>query len=179
LLLVIASSSIAQQEDSLTIEYNYINTIPQNAQIFINGEFAGNSPLFFKYSPIRNISIKLDGYAQIDYTPEAGENLLHKTFKMVPLTGVKEKEIVMKEKSFAFQKQIKIIPLIISSSVTAVSAIMAYYFKSLAIQKNDDYIITGDPALLDKKKKYDVIGGVSLAVFQAGLCALIYYHFID
>ena len=56
---------------------------------------------------------------------------------------------------------------------------MAYYFKSLAVQKKDDYDMTGDPGILDKKKKYDIIGGVSLAVFQAGLFSLIYFHFID
>jgi len=172
----------AQQEDSLTINYNYINTFPQNANIFLNDVLIGHSPLYFMWDSTavyRKITIKHDGFAVIDYTPAVDEVSINRFFNMVPLSGYNEKEIVFKDKSFAFQKPFKIVPIIISTALTAGSAIMAYYFKSLAIQKSDDYNITGDPALLDKKKKYDLIGGISLAVFQAGLCALIYFHFIE
>jgi hypothetical protein len=120
----------------------------------------------------------LEGYAMFEYTL-SNEEHINKTFKLVPLSGFKEKETVFREKSYSFQKPLKIVPVIISSAVTAASAIMAYYFKSLAIDKNDEFNQTGDLTLLDKKKKYDLIGGISLAAFQVGLCTLIYYHFID
>ncbi|HJY63799.1 MAG TPA: PEGA domain-containing protein [Ignavibacteria bacterium] len=172
----------AQAKDSLTIKYNYINTSPQNANIYLNDILIGQSPLFFMWdsnSVNRKITIKLEGYSSIEYTSPGDEVFVNKSFKLIPLPGYKTKDLVFKDKSFAFHKPFKFVPIIISSVVTAGSAIMAYYFKSLAIEKSDEYNLTGDPALLDKKKKYDLIGGISIAVFQAGLCALIYYHFIE
>ncbi|HEY3250566.1 MAG TPA: PEGA domain-containing protein [Ignavibacteria bacterium] len=175
--------SLAQSEDSLIIDYNYINSIPQNADIYLNNEFIGKTPMHFRWGMAqqsRVIKIKLEGYADMVYTPSENEEYVNKTFKLVSLTGRSiKKETVFKDKSFSFQKRLKIVPIIISTAITVTSAIMAYYFKSLAIDKNEEFESSGDPALLDQKKKYDVIGGVSLAVFQIGLGALLYYHFID
>lgn len=174
--------SAAQDNDSLVIRYNYINTIPQNANIYLNGNLIGQSPLYFVIDSAvvnREFLISLDGYADYEYTPDETDELINKTFTLISLKGYVKKDIVLKDKSFAFEKPFKIVPVIISSAVTVSSAIVAYYFKSLAIQKGDDFELTGDPALLDKKKKYDVISGISLAVFQAGLFSLIYFHFID
>jgi len=174
--------AFSQQEDSLVINYNYVNSIPQNAELYLNDELIGYTPMHFKWDlsgSKKVIKVKLGGYADMVYTSPEDEQYINKTFKLISLTGNKSREIVSKDKSYSFQKRINIIPIAISSVITVGSAIMAYYFKSKAIEKSDEYEVTGDPALLDKKKQYDVIGGISLAVFQIGLSALIYYHFID
>lgn len=181
-VLLASLITFAQQRDSLTIPYNYVNSVPQNADIYLNGTYIGKTPMHFKWEKDdlkRSITLKLEGYAEFNYTPPNGEELINKTFMLIPLAGMREKEIVFKDKSYAFPKPFKIVPIIISSAVTAASAILAYYFKSLAIDKNDEFEQTGDPSLIDKKKKYDLIGGISIAVFQIGFGALIYYHFID
>jgi hypothetical protein len=49
----------------------------------------------------------------------------------------------------------------------------------LSNDKYDEYQNTGDASLLDKKRKYDIISGISLAVFQIGLAGLVYFLIIE
>jgi len=178
-LCIVPVLALSQENE---IDYNYINSVPQNANLFINGVYAGQTPLHFLRDTTKtglNITIKLDGYADITYSPAPEETTINKTFKLIPFSKARGKEIVFKDMSSSFKHPVKIAPLILSSLITAGSAIMAYYFKSLSIEKNEEYQQSGDPALLDKKKKYDVIGGVSMVVFQLGFAALIYLHFIN
>ena len=138
--------------------------------------------MHFKWDTLRQerkIIIKLNGYTDLSFTPPEGENTINKTFKLIPLNKNLRNEIVYKNGSSSFVKPVKIVPLVITSLLTAGSAVMAYYFKSLAIDRGEEFDFTGDPALLDEKKKYDLIGGISLAVFQLGLGAFVYFHFID
>lgn len=182
LFCIFPAIALSQENDSLRIDYNFINSIPQNADIYLNDIYIGQTPIHFKWDTLREgrkITIKLKGYADITYTPLPEEKTINKTFKLVPFNKGWSKEIVFKDMSSDFKKPVKIIPMVLSSVITAGSAIMAYYFKSLAIDKYEEYQQTGDLATLDKKKKYDVIGGVSLAVFQLGLAALLYFHFIE
>lgn len=181
-IILLQAGVLAQQGDSLVMDYNYVNSIPQNADLYLNNELIGKTPMHFRWdtaAETKVIKIKLSGYADFVYTPVEGEKYVNKTFKLIPYSGIRIKDIVFKDKSYSFRKRLKLVPIAISAAITAGSAIMAYYFKSKAIDKSEQYDITGDQALLDQKKKYDVIGGVSLAVFQIGLSALIYYHFID
>lgn len=173
---------ISQQTDSLQIDYNYINSVPQNADVYINGILTGQTPLHFKWDTLsskRKISLRLKGYTDFSFEPKEGENTINKTISLIPINKNLLNETVYKNGSSSFVKPVKIFPLVITSVVTAGSAVLAYYFKSLAIDKGEEFEFTGDPALLDKKKKYDLIGGISLAVFQLGLGAFIYFHFID
>jgi hypothetical protein len=172
----------SQESDSLRIDYNYINSIPQNADLYINGIFAGQTPFHFKTdttAALLNITIKLYGYADISYIPGKDEKKINKTFKMIPVIKGIKNETVQKDISTSFKNPVKILPMFISSVITAGSAALAYYYKSLSIEKNDEYEQTGDPAALENKKKYDVIGGVSLIVFQLAFAALIYFHFMN
>jgi PEGA domain len=165
----------SQAGDSLVIKYNYINSVPQDADLYLNDEQIGKTPMHFMWdtSYEKNvIKIKMKGYSDIVYIPSNEEKYVNKTFKLVPLSGNVSEEIVFKNKSSSFQNPLKLTPIIISSVVTAGSAILAYYFKSEAIE----YTVLGD---IDKKKHYDLLGGISLIVFQVGLCTLIYFFFID
>ena len=169
-----------QQADTFKINYSYINSIPQNAEVYLNDVLIGITPVHYIIDSNiaeKKISINLKGYADYVYTTDV--NIINETFKLVPLkTGITS-DIVHKNGTVAFPKKLKLVPIILSSAVTLVSAVLAYYYKSLAIDKNDEFTATGNPALLDKKKKYDMIGGISLAVFQVGFSALLYFHFID
>jgi len=182
LFFLIVSETFSLQNDSLTIRYNFINSEPQNADVYLNDTYIGRTPVHFTWEKDninRKITVKLEGYAVYNYILSDEEENINKTFKLIPLSGFRDKEIVFKDKSYHFSKPVKLVPVLISSVVTAASAVMAYYFKSLAIEKNDKYEQTGDPALLDEKKQYDLTGGLSLMVFQIGFCFLIYYFFID
>lgn len=174
---------VSQQADSLQIDYNFINSIPQNADIFINDIYTGQTPMHFKWDTAsmdnREVTLKLKGYIDFVTVFSVSDSTVNKTFKLIPFNKNYEKQTVFKNKSISFSKPLKILPMALTTVITAGSAVMAFYFKSLAIDKKEEYGITGDPALLDKKKKYDLIGGISLAVLQLGLGALIYFHFIE
>lgn len=181
LFLVICVSLYAQQNDSLTINYNYINSSPQNAEVFLNEENIGSTPLFFMWKDSlypKQIKIRLKGFAEYTETLyESGK--YEKTIPLIPLKSPLKINPVKEDKATYFNKPRKWIPIVLSSLVTAGGGAMAYYFKSLAIENRDLYDETGDPTALDRKKKYDVISGVSLALCQVGLASLLYFLFID
>lgn len=182
LFILIGSQVLyAQLNDSLRIDYNYINTIPQNAEVYINDEYIGSTPKFFTWQDSvfpKQLKIKFEGYA--DYTETIYDaSLMNKSYALVPLTGSGKINLVMEDKTTHFNKPRKVVPIVLSSLVTAGAGAMAYYFKSLAIENRDHYDEFGDTESLDRKKKYDVISAVSLAAFQLGLGALVYFLFID
>lgn len=166
---------------SLTIDYNYINSSPQNAEVYANDEYLGSTPIFFKWRDStypKQLAVKLKGYA--DYTETIFDGSpIKKNYVLVPLTGSSKIRLVERDKNTHFEKPRKIIPIVLSGLVTAGAGAAAYYFKSLAIENRDHYDSYGDQESLDKKEKYDLISGVSLAAFQLGLGALIYFLLID
>ena len=167
--------------DSLKIDYNYINSVPQNAEVYINNRLIGNTPLHFKWGDSlfpKQMKIKLKGFA--DYFESINDYILiNKTINLIPVKGSVKLNLVKEDKSTYFDEPRKVIPIVISSLVTAGAGLSAYYFKSLAIENRDFYEDFGDQSALDRKKKYDVISGVSLAVFQLGLGVLVYFLLID
>lgn len=175
----------AQTRDSLTINYNYINSFPQNAAVYLNDSLAGYTPYRFLLeakdsSASYRIVIKLKGYFDYSYTFKAGDMPVNQTFFLIPAgKSSKLSNPVMENQNSYFKTPRKVIPITISALLTAVSGISAYYFKDQANNKYDDYLNYGDPALLDKTRKYDVISGISLVLFQVGLAGLIYFLLME
>jgi hypothetical protein len=180
-ILIFPAGIFAQLSDSLRIDYNYVNSVPQNAEVYVNNELVGNTPLFFTWKDSvfpKEMKIKMNGFAEFvkhltDY------QLLNKTYTLVPLTGTFKINLVKEDKPTYFNNPRKIVPIVISSLAAIGAGISAYYFKSLAVDNRDAYDATGDPAALERKKKYDILSGVSLVVFQLGFTAAIYYLFIN
>lgn len=175
------ASADAQTADSLRLDYNYFNSVPQNAQIYLNDEFIGNTPLFFNWGDSvfpKQVKITLNGYTDIVENVDNTARI-SKLYTMIPLKGTRKSDQVSEDKQLYFENPRKLFPVVISSLFTLGAGASAYYFKSLAIDNRDEYNITGDPAALDRKKKYDLLSGISIVVFQAGLGALIYFLLID
>ena len=180
-----ASCIFAQDVDSLKIDYSYINSLPQNAEVYINEEFAGKTPFRFTRSMIDTskpslIKIKLEGYMDFVLKVDPSALPLSKTVTLVSksLSTTKE-EIVIEKKSSYFKTPRKIIPIVLSGLVTAGSASLSYYFKTLANDTYDEYLKTGDKTKLDNTKRYDLYGALGLVAFQAGLAGLIYFLLIE
>ncbi len=174
----------SQSNDSLKIGYCYINSIPQESHVFLNGTQIGDTPLYFvlntdSLKPNSEIVIKQLGYA--DYVIKIEDNArINRTIMMIQVKpGLVKLNPVIKNKSQVFVTPRKLAPVIISSALTAGGGIMSYYFKKLANDNYDYFNNTGDQSALDRKKKYDVISGISLAVFQVGFAGLIYFLLID
>ena len=175
----------AQTRDSLIINYNYINSFPQNAAVYLNDSLLGFTPYRFlleqKDSSVSyRIVIKLKDYFDYSYSFKAWEIPVNQTFFLIPLgKSSKLSKPVLENQNSYFKTPRKVIPITISALLTAASGISAYYFKDQANNKYDDYLNSGDPALLDKTRQYDLISGISLVLFQVGLVGLIYFLLME
>lgn len=173
----------AQDADSLRIGYSYVNSFPQNAELYLNNENIGNTPLFFMISDSLKgsdlqIKLSLKGYSDCSET-FIGNEKINRTYTLVPLPGTKLINPVKEDKKPYFERPRKLIPIVLSSLVTIGAGVSAFYFKNLATENRDNYDMYGDPSALDRKKKYDILSGVSLVVFQLGLGALVYYLLLE
>jgi hypothetical protein len=94
------------------------------------------------------------------------------------LTALEKRQVLANTETY-FKTPRKVFPVILSAVITGGSGFLSYYFKQLSNDKYDEYQNTGDASLLDKKRKYDIISGISLAVFQIGLAGLVYFLIIE
>jgi hypothetical protein len=176
----------AQQSDSLTIDYNYINSFPQNAKVYLNDSLAGETPFRF-INPVVDtvkglvVTIKLEGYIDYSFNITKEDLPLNKTVNLVPVNklSLKDNEQVEINDNDYFKSPRKIVPIVVSSVVTAGSGVLSYYFKKLANDRYDEYLASGDRKKFDETKKYDLYSGLCLAAFQIGFAALIYFLLID
>ncbi len=173
--------TLGQSIDSIKIDYNFIDSYPQNASVHLNDEFIGKTPLFFEWKDSlfpKSIKINLAGFSEQTEIISGGQ-LMNKKYILAPngkhmvINGVKEDKLPY------FKEPRKVVPIVISSIITAGSGFAAFYFKSLASNNRKDYEDFGNADSLDKKKKYDLLGGVSLVVLQLGFGALMYFLFLD
>ena len=167
--------------DALLMNYNYINSIPQNAAVYVNGTFTGNTPLYFQWGDStrsNEVNIMLEGFSAEKFNVAPGEKV-NKTFTLSPTGKTKLLSQVKQDKSTYFAKPRKVVPIVLTGLVALGSGAAAFYYKKLASDNREKYELEGDQDALDKKGKYDVLSGVSLVVFQIGFGALMYYLFLD
>lgn len=181
LSLVFQAVVFAQQKDSLEVPYNYIDSSPQNADVYFNNEHLGRTPLFFTWKDSifpGQLRVTAEGYTDhVETIHNAG--LIKKFYSLVRIGTKKKSDLVIEGKNLHFEEPRKIFPIVISSLAAVGAGISAFHFKSLALENRDIYDQSGDPGALDKKKKYDIISGISLAVFQLGMGALIYFLLLE
>jgi len=60
------------------------------------------------------------------------------------------------------------IALYTSGGIAIVAGVAAAYFKISADGRNDTYLMTGNPALLDERRRLDTAAGIALMVTQIG-----------
>ena len=181
-IFIAVQSAIAQENDSLVIPYTIINSVPQNADVYVNDELKGETPLrfIFKDSAEARVVIKLKGYLDYSFSLTGSNILQRKDVTLIPKSGAVKNFTVANENGIRyFNKPRKWGFIALGGVITAVSGIAAYYYKTLSIERNDDYYITGNPDDLTKKSKYDLIGGISVGVLQLGLATMLYFLFGD
>lgn len=177
-----AVNSYAQENDSLVIPYTIINSTPQNAEVYINGEQKGETPfrIISKDSSELQIVLKLKGYLDYSFKLSGSGFPQKKEVALISKSGaIKNFSSVNENGIDYFHKPRKWGFVALGAVITAASGIAAYYFKSLSIENNDDFYITGNPDDLTKKKKYDLISGISVGVLQLGLATMLYFLFGD
>jgi hypothetical protein len=173
----------AQQNDSLTINYSVINSIPQNAAVYFNGSYTGNTPYRFLPQAVDSgidVTVKMNNFVDYSFHVNKSELPYNKTISLIPKNknaGLKEK-LVMENKNNFFNTPRKPIPIFISALVSTGGAALSIVYKTLANKRYDEYLFSGDRSKLDQTKKYDLISGVGLAAFQVGFTSLIYFLLI-
>jgi len=180
-VLSYGQDSASVYSDSVKIDYNFIDSYPQNASVFINDEHIGNTPLFFTWkdstSP-KQLRLNLKGFPEISEMIQSNKTLKMK-YNLNPVNSKLINDIVKEDKEPYFKTKRKVVPIVLSSILTAGSGIAAFYFKSQASENQKNYDIYGDRAELDKKKDNNLLGGISIVAFQLGFGALMYFLFID
>lgn len=179
--LVLSAALYSQSADSVTINYNFIDSYPQNADVFMGNEKIGNTPLYFMWQDSsfpKSMKVSLKGFSEETFTVETPEKFSRK-FNLNPLKIGFVYDPVKENKQLYFKSPRKVFPIVISSIITAVSGIGSFYYKSLASDNKKEYEFSGDPSALDRQKKYDLLGGVSIVALQLGFGALMYFLFID
>jgi len=179
-------NSFAQNGDSLKIDYNYINSVPQNAEVYLNDKLSGETPFRFPKQSIDTsnsitVTLKLKGYLDYSFELIPGVMPVNKTINLVPKNklSVKDGGNVEENTVDYFKAPRKIVPIVVSSVISAGSGVLSYYFKKLADENYDEYLATGNRDKFNKTRQYDLYSGISLAAFQLGFGALIYFLLID
>lgn len=163
---------------------NFINTTPQNAEVYLNSDYIGSTPVRFFNNTIdtsktNTIVIKLIGYNDYSYSFSVTDLPLYKNISLVSSNHMSNNNnIVMKDGSNLFATPRQMAPIILSGAMVIGSSITSVYYKRLANDRYDEYINTGDRAKLDQTKKYDIISGVALGALQVGLITFVYYLLI-
>ena len=174
--------SYSQLADSLRIDYSIIDSHPQNAEVYVNGELSGLTPFRFLRNEIKdaNIVIKLTGFYDYSFRVTNGDTVFSKSVIMLPKSRKNlSTKLVIENEPLDFNKPRKVIPIALSALLTTASGVAAYYFKQLAIEQNDSYYNTLDPSYINKKKKYDLISGISVGVFELGFASFFYFLLSD
>ena len=106
---------------------------------------------------------------------------LNKTINLVPVNklSLKENKQVEINSDDYFKSPRKVVPIVVTSVITAGSGVLSYYFKKIANDRYDEYLATGNQKKFDETKKYDLYSGLCLAAFQIGLAVFIYFLLID
>ncbi len=183
---LLTACAFAQTGDSLTIKYNYINSLPQNAKVYFNDNFAGETPFRFTAEQVDTgksltITLKLEGYLDYSFNVNTGDFPLNKSVTLVPVNklSLKNDKPVEENKSSYFKTPRKVVPIVITSVISAGSGVLSFYYKKMANDKYDEYLATGNRDKFDETKKYDLYSGIFLALFQVGLAGLLYFLLID
>ncbi len=126
----------------------------------------------------KEISVKIAGNTAESETINEF-TIIKRNYRLLNISKPLIDNTVDENRVIFFDKKKKLLPITLSALLTAGSGFAAYYFKSLAYDNGKEFDISGDPSALDRKDKYDLMGGISIAVLQVGFGALIYFLFID
>jgi hypothetical protein len=141
----------------------YLNTDPQDVDVYQDSLLIGHTPLFLPLNAPA-VHLKKSGYESINIVP--GHLQSNRIIKL-NFTGVKRGESFFEKNIFK----------VLVGGIVALGGVTAY-FKLKADDNFDQYQMTGDNYYLDRTHKFDLISGVTFGALQVGLGFLI-YHFLS
>jgi len=156
-----------QDEKNITYSFNgqvYLNSNPQDAEVFAGDSLLGFTPLFISDS-ISEISLKKVNYES--------KSVVLKDIKSIGIINLNYSGEQIK-KSFYDESFFKYLlgGAVVLGAVTA-------YFKIKADKSYKDYQRTGNSGFLDDTHKYDLISGITFGALQINLGYFIYNFLTD
>lgn len=155
--------------DDIQLNYSFgsrvlLDTDPGDATVFSGDSLLGYTPLFLN-GGLNSLRIEKTGYEtrSVDYSTFGLKNTIPLKF-----IGKIEKESFIDKTLFK----------VLVGSMIVLGAVTAYY-KIEADNSFEEYEFTGDPALLDRTDKFDLISGITFAAFQINFGVIIYYFLAD
>ena len=161
--------------------FYYLNTIPYNADVYMNDTLLGKTPLrFFEDTELKgSLLIKMKNYKNYSYDLRnydftTGANI---TLKSKGLETVND--LVYKDRSTQFKTKRNIFPILGTAAASVFTAVMAFNYKNIANSEYDKYLLRGNPQNLQESQNNDVYFAVSVAVMQVAIGGLVYFLFFD
>ncbi|RPI71394.1 MAG: PEGA domain-containing protein, partial [Ignavibacteriales bacterium] len=140
----------------------YLETVPQDAAVFMNDSLLGYTPLYLAGS-IGSLELKKPGFKN----------------KLVSLKNYSKPftlDFIGKTKELNFYERdlfkYLLAGIVVLGGTTA-------YFKLKADEKFEEYEITGDQVLLDETERFDLISGITFTALQINFGVLIYFFLND
>lgn len=166
------------QDTTIYINFHHpvkINSIPYSAILYQENRQLGTTPLDIPFEENRGKEFRLEkpGYKTLTFI------LNNPDSKLFTLQKIDLSSSYGESSSFThslFHKRTKTKFILIAGTVAA--HWMAFYFKNLADDNYEKYLVTGNPNLMNKywdnTQKYDRISDISLGISYAFLGGLIY-----
>jgi hypothetical protein len=177
-LLLVAVPARAQQPEGNFFSY-FINSNPFNAEVYYKDSLLGLTPIRFgSGEKLKGVlTIKKQGYKTETYNLE--EYNFQKGVE-ITLNSVlpSEEKIVIKDKSINFVKKKNFFGIIGSGLLSLAAGTLAYTTKEKANDLYNSYLTDRNQDNLDKSNRYDIYSGVSLALMQVSVAALVYFLFL-
>jgi hypothetical protein len=181
ILILIYCPLKAQNNDSTAITYLYfINSVPFNAEVYYKDSLLGLTPVRFASAEklSGNVLLKKKGFRDEsfnldDYNSEKGAGIYLKS--VIP----QEEKIVLKNYGTSFVKKRSLTGILTSGIIAVATGTIAYNTKQKANDLYSQYIINRNQDDLNKVNRYDLYSGISLALMQVSVAALIYFLFLQ
>lgn len=141
-----------------------LQTDPYDAGVYNSDSLIGHTPLYIPLTA-NNLILMKPGYETKIINPldiQIGMPVV------LNFSGKTKKESFYEKSIFKY----------LMGGIVALGAVTAYY-KIKADKKFEEYQITGEPALLNKTRQYDLISGITMGAMQINFGVLIYFFLAE
>ena len=154
-----------------------INSQPYDADVYLDGEFAGKTPLYFRLfeNEVKYATVRKVGYEPVAFS--VGDT--SRRFFDLALVPLRPDTVTTPRGKRAEADKAESNTLLYAALTTmVVSGGLALYFRNEANRRFDRYQSTGDPEAIERlfaeTQKYDRMAAAAFIVFQASVIASLY-----
>ncbi len=156
-------------------EYLAVQTRPSGARVYLGDSLMGETPGLLPAElllPERRLSVKKDGFEPFsvnaaDLKGSTIQPLLKLGWQTPPL---EESPYVTGLPGWSARR----VGLYVSGGASVLAGIVAAYCKIAADDRQASYLESGDPAILDERRRLDTWAGISFALTQVGFAVFSY-----